>query len=79
MDTFNDEDVNPFILINIEDVHREFTRLRIELTSVCFLQHKVVIIEKRRDGTNVGVTIRFDIPNAPPQARYHILTWQERC
>ena len=78
MDTFNHEDVNPFFLIHIEDVQREFTRLHIEITSVWFLRHKVIIIGKGQDDTNVGVTIRFDIPNAPPHARYHNLPWQER-
>ena len=78
MGTFNDDDINPFILLIIDDIHRDFTRLHIDITSVRFLRHKVVIIGKRNDGTNVGATARFDIPNAPPRVCYHNLPWHER-
>ena len=78
MDTFNPDEVNPFILITIERVEREFTRSRICITSVRFLRHKVAIVGKKENGTNVGCTIRFDIPNRPPLARYHNYPWFER-
>ena len=78
MDTFDPEDINTIILINIENVEREFNRLNITITSVRFLRHKVAIYGKKANGTNVGCTIRFDIPNSPPSARYHNLPWFER-
>lgn len=78
MDTFNPDDINPAILLEIEDVHREFTRLSILITSVRFLRHGVTIIGKKKNGTTCGVNIRFNNPNATPSAQYFNLPWFER-
>ena len=78
MNIFNDDDVNPFILLHINEIHREFTRLGIEITSVRFLRHRVTIIRKKRNGKTAGVSICFNTPNAPPIARYFNLLWPER-